>query len=188
MLRNIIATITLFGGVTMQIETPDYKVIKKEGSIEIREYDSMLIARTRIENGYRESTYTGFRRIADYIFGGNDQNMKINMTAPVISDSPVNNEGQYEVLFVMPKKHTMNSLPKPVSNNVIIEERKLGKVAVLRFGGWATERRSKYYHDKLIQLLKLKNIVPKPQAMVAQYNSPFALPPFRRNEIIISIE
>ena len=30
--------------------------------------------------------------------------MKINMTAPVISDSPVNNEGQYEVLFVMPKK------------------------------------------------------------------------------------
>ena len=99
MLRNIIAIITLFGGVTMQIETPDYKVIKKEGRIEIREYDSMLIARTKIENGYRESTYTGFRRIADYIFGGIDQNMKINMTAPVISDNPVNSEGQYEVLF-----------------------------------------------------------------------------------------
>ena len=82
----------------------------------------------------------------------------------------------------------MNSLPKPVSNNVIIEERKLGKVAVLRFGGWSTERRSKYYHDKLIKLLKLKNIVPKPQAMVAQYNSPFALPPFRRNEILVSIK
>jgi len=170
------------------IEMPEYKVIIKEGPFEIREYDSMIIARTQIENSYRESTYTGFRRIADYIFGGNDQNMKINMTAPVISDSPVNNEGKYEVLFVMPKKHTMNSLPKPVSSNVIIEERKLGKVAVLQFGGWATERRSKYFHHKLIQLLQLKNIVPKRQAIVAQYNSPFALPPFRRNEIIISIE
>tara|TARA_B110001454_G_C12511994_1_gene347231 strand:- start:3 stop:578 length:576 start_codon:yes stop_codon:yes gene_type:complete len=170
------------------IEMPEYKVIIKEGPFEIREYDSMIIARTQIENGYRESTYTGFRRIADYIFGGNDQNMKINMTAPVISDSPVNNEGKYEVLFVMPKKHTMNSLPKPVSSNVIIEERKLGKVSVLQFGGWATERRSKYFHHKLIQLLQLKNIIPKRQAIVAQYNSPFALPPFRRNEIIISIE
>ena len=170
------------------IEMPEYKVIIKEGPFEIREYDSMIIARTQIENSYRESTYTGFRRIADYIFGGNDQNMKINMTAPVISDSPVNNEGKYEVLFVMPKKHTLNSLPKPVSSNVIIEERKLGKVSVLQFGGWATERRSKYFHHKLIQLLQLKNIVPKRGAIVAQYNSPFALPPFRRNEIIISIE
>ena len=160
------------------IEMPEYKVIIKEGPFEIREYDSMIIARTQIENSYR----------ADYIFGGNDQNMKINMTAPVISDSPVNNEGKYEVLFVMPKKHTLNSLPKPVSSNVIIEERKLGKVAVLQFGGWATERRSKYFHHKLIQLLQLKNIVPKRGAIVAQYNSPFALPPFRRNEIIISIE
>jgi hypothetical protein len=188
MFRNIIAIITFFGGVTMQIETPDYKVIKKDGPIEIREYESMIVARTQIENGYRESTYTGFRRIANYIFGGNDKNMKINMTAPVIADSPVDNEGHYEVLFVMPKKHTLNSLPRPFSSNVIIEERKLGRVAVLRFGGWATENRSKYFHDKLIQLLKQKNIVPKGHAMVAQYNSPFALPPFRRNEIIVSIE
>ena len=31
-------------------------------------------------------------------------------------------------------------------------------------------------------------MIPERQAIVAQYNSPFALPPFRRDEIIISIE
>jgi|TARA_B100001146_G_scaffold57164_1_gene50196 hypothetical protein len=180
--------ITLFGGVTMQIETPDYKVIKNDGVVEIREYSSMFIARTEINNGYRESTYTGFRRIANYIFGGNDQKMEISMTAPVISNSPVGNSGHYEVLFMMPKKYKLETLPQPNLSDVKLEERTLGRVAVLRFGGWATEQRAWYYHEKLEAYLKENKIKTMGNFMVAQYNSPWALPPFRRNEIIVSIE
>ena len=51
----------------------------------------MIIAITNINSNYRQSTSTGFRRIANYIFGGNEENMEIAMTAPVISSSPVNN-------------------------------------------------------------------------------------------------
>ena len=75
-----------------EIETPEYQLLEKSGQFEIRMYEPMIIAITNINSNYRESTYTGFRRIANYIFGGNDQNMEIAMTAPVISSSPVNND------------------------------------------------------------------------------------------------
>ena len=59
-----------------EIETPEYQLLEKSGQFEIRMYEPMIIAITNISSNYRESTYTGFRRIANYIFGGNDQNME----------------------------------------------------------------------------------------------------------------
>ena len=80
------------------LETPNYRVIKKSGSYEVREYEPMIIARTLVRSDYKEATYTGFRRIANYIFGGNEKNMEIAMTAPVLSNSPVDVDSEYERL------------------------------------------------------------------------------------------
>ena len=44
----------------MSIETPQYKLIKKEGGFEIRSYDEMVVARTSVNSDYKESTLTGF--------------------------------------------------------------------------------------------------------------------------------
>ena len=44
----------------MSIETPQYKLIKKEGNFEIRSYDEMVVARTSVNSDYKESTLTGF--------------------------------------------------------------------------------------------------------------------------------
>ena len=63
----------------------------------------MVIARTQVRSDYSEATSRGFRRIANYIFGGNDANTEIAMTAPVITGSPVDANGNYEIAFVMPK-------------------------------------------------------------------------------------
>ena len=70
------------------IETPNYKLVKKYKNFEIRDYDKMIVAHTKIKRKFRESTNTGFRRIANYIFGGNDQSMEIAMTAPVLTKFP----------------------------------------------------------------------------------------------------
>ena len=37
----------------MAIETPNFKLIKKEGEFEIREYEPMIIAMTKVKSGYR---------------------------------------------------------------------------------------------------------------------------------------
>ena len=171
----------------MAIETPNFKLIKKEGEFEIREYEPMIIAMTKVKSEYREASSTGFRRIANYIFGGNQKQMEIKMTAPVITDVP-NVKGMYDILFVMPSQHKFDDLPIPDNDNVELKVKELGKTAVIEFGGWATESRATHYKEKLEQFIETSGYEINSDYMVAQYNSPWALPPFRRNEIIIMIK
>ena len=171
----------------MAIETPDYNLLDSQGRFELREYKSFLVAKTTVENDYKEATIAGFRKVANYIFGGNESQLSIAMTAPVIANVP-NERDIYDIVFVMPKKHTLSSLPTPNDNQVKIETRNLGKTAVVKFGGWATKSRTKYYKKQLEKYLRNNAYIGKGDFLVAQYNSPWALPPFRRNEVLISIE
>jgi hypothetical protein len=95
----------------MSIETPIYELISKEDSFEIRSYSDMIIAKTNVQSDYKGSISTGFRRIESYIFGGNDKEMKIAMTAPVIAECPSKDLSSYTVSFVMPKEHSLGGLP-----------------------------------------------------------------------------
>lgn len=113
--------------------------------------------------------------------------MKISMTAPVISDCPSRNEKPYEILFVMPKEHSLEDLPKANTELISIEKESLGEVAVLVFGGWATETRSLNYQKKLLAFINKQSLKYKGSFMIAQYNSPWALPPFRKNEAMVRI-
>ena len=171
----------------MAIETPKYTLVKKENGFEIRQYDSMIIATTSVRSDYSDAASTGFRRIASYIFGGNSASMSIEMTAPVLTNTP-DPEDIYEIQFVMPSEHSMEDLPQPNSQNVTLKKVNLGKTAVLRFGGWATKDRASHYQNKLSDLLIASGYKVDGTFMVAQYNSPWAIPPFRKNEIIVQIK
>jgi len=171
----------------MALETPEYELISKHDGFEIRRYSEMIIATTSVKADYKSSTSSGFRRIANYIFGDNDKAMKIAMTAPVISDCPYEGLKTYNISFVMPKEHAMKDLPKANTSHVSIKKEALGEVAVLAFGGWATESRSMSYQEKLAMLLQQNNIDTQGGFMVAQFNSPYALPMFRKNELMVRI-
>ena len=171
----------------MAIETPKHTLVKKENGFEIRQYDSMIIATTSVRSDYSDAASTGFRRIASYIFGGNSASMSIEMTAPVLTNTP-DPEDIYEIQFVMPSEHSMEDLPQPNSQNVTLKKVNLGKTAVMRFGGWATKERASHYQDKLSDLLTANGYTVNGTFMVAQYNSPWAIPPFRKNEIIVQIK
>tara|TARA_B100000927_G_scaffold164725_1_gene132724 strand:+ start:548 stop:1129 length:582 start_codon:yes stop_codon:yes gene_type:complete len=189
---NRISLATLFSisiiilNKAMAIETPKHTLIKKENGFEIREYEPMIIAKTSVRSDYSDAASTGFRRIASYIFGGNSASMSIKMTAPVLTNSP-DPEDIYEIQFVMPSEHSMEDLPQPNSQNVTLKKVNLGRTAVLRFGGWATKDRASHYQNKLSDLLTATGHTVNGTFMVAQYNSPWAIPPFRKNEIIVQI-
>ena len=177
----------LIFNLIMAIETPDYNLLDSEGKFELREYDSFIVAKTTVHNDYKEATVAGFRKIANYIFGGNQRKLSIAMTAPVIANVP-NEKGSYDIIFVMPKKHTLSSLPIPNNNQVKLETHSLGKTAVVKFGGWATKSRAEYYKKQLEEFLKKNEYSWEGDILVAQYNSPYALPPFRKNEILVKIK
>jgi hypothetical protein len=87
----------------------------------------------------------------------------------------------------MPSEYSLESLPNPNLQNVKIEREKLGMIAAMRFGGWATEKRSMRFIEALMDQLKDKDIQIIGDVRVAQYNGPTTIPPFRKNEILIPV-
>ena len=179
--------ISLILNILMALETPKYKVIEKDSNIEIRLYEKFTVAKTNVQSNYESATSKGFRIIANYIFGGNEKNMEIPMTAPVISTSPSIFPSSYDIMFFMPSEHSRESLPNPNLSTVKIEDVNFGKIASIKFGGWATNDNCIKYHKKLKEYLDGRSVNYSREFLVAQYNSPWAIPPFRKNEILVKI-
>ena len=164
---------------------PPYKLIEKSNNIQIREYQNILIASTKKKSPYNAATSSGFRTLANYIFGANKEQVKMPMTAPVFTTIPGNES--ISISFVMPSKYLKNDLPRPFSNDIEFKNLELGMTAVIQFGMWATPERILKMKSKLEKYLDTNNLEPSSDYLVAQYNSPWTLPPFRRNEILVSI-
>jgi len=164
---------------------PPFKLIERVNNIQIREYQNILIAITKKQSPYNAATSLGFRTLANYIFGANKEQVKMPMTAPVFTTIP--GSESIGISFVMPSKYSKNDLPKPISNDIEFKNLELGMTAVIQFGMWATPERIVKMKTKLVKYLDANNLEPSSEYLVAQYNSPWTLPPFRRNEILVSI-
>lgn len=169
---------------TNKTEEQKYTVIQKDTDFEIRFYPSTTIATINSNaKTYKELSGPGFRKLAGYIFGGNETNTSISMTSPVHMDI---NDSVSTMSFVMPSSYNQENLPKPNDPNVFLQKTKDEYVAVIQFGGFASEKDMLYYTDKLQGILKEKGITSYGHARFLGYNPPFQLIN-RRNEIIVSI-
>ena len=182
--KSFIYLILLSMALSDSYKEPQYNLIKKDGKIEIRQYSEYVIAKTSINQGDLEENNNMFRTLAGYIFGGNVNNQSIPMTAPVITK---NNGPNYEMIFFMLDANQPNELPYPNNQNIVLEMMDIGKVVTITFGMWATESRVEYYKDLLDKYIIQNNLKVESGLMVAQYNSPWAIPPFRKNELIYKL-
>lgn len=165
------------------IEIPKYRVVKQLGDVEIREYPSLILAQTSLnKSDYDAEGSNGFRTVAGYIFGGNQSQQKIAMTAPVImkmGDSA-------SMSFVMPSEYEMNDLPIPSSNRVKLVQEEPKLLAVIRFGGYSNSEKIKEYGDKLMAAIKANNLEHKGELLYMGYNAPWDVV-YRRNEVAIEL-
>ena len=170
---------------TSSIETQKYRVVKKEDGFEIRFYPKATFATIRSSgSNYKQVASGGFRKLAGYIFGGNDQNKSIAMTAPVRMEM---SEKGSAMSFVMPEKYDMASLPKPKDATVEIKQSEPVYAAVITFGGYANDEKINDYNNKLVALLDKKKIKIIGRFNFLGYNAPFQFIG-RKNEISIPIE
>ena len=166
-------------------EEQNYTVIQKDQDFEIRFYPSSTLATIKSNaKTYKDLSGPGFRKLAGYIFGGNEDKTQIAMTAPVQMDI---NNAVSTMSFVMPSSYNQTTLPKPNNPDVILEETTDEYVGAIQFGGFASDSELKFYSEKLRNILKQKGIKTYGNARFLGYNPPFQLVG-RRNEIIISIE
>jgi len=170
---------------TNKTEEQKYSLVRKYKEFEIRFYPSATIATINSNaKTYRDLSGPGFRKLAGYIFGGNEANTKISMTTPVQMDI---SDSVSTMSFVMPSAYTKENLPKPNDPNVHIKNTADEYVAVIRFGGYASDNDLKFYSEKLQNLLKENGITSFGNYRFLGYNPPFQFIG-RRNEIIVSVE
>lgn len=166
-------------------EEQKYTVILKEKDFEIRFYPATTVATINSSaKTYRDLSGWGFRKLAGYIFGGNETNTSIAMTSPVHMN--INDSGS-NMSFVMPSAYNEENLPKPNDPNVLIQKTSDEYVAVIRFSGFASDKDMKVYADKLHDILEEKGITSYGNTRYLGYNPPYQLIN-RRNEIVVSVD
>jgi hypothetical protein len=186
----------------MSIETPKFNIVQKDGKFEIREYQEYINASVEIESDYKSALNEGFRILADYIFGNNRAKSRIDMTAPVtekagkskriemtvpVTSSKLGESKKYLVSFTMPGKYTLESLPEPTNRTISIYKVAPHKAVALKFSGYVNEKTTANKTQDLEEWLKKSDLQAKDDFMVAQYNPPWILGPFRKNEIIAKL-
>ena len=163
------------------IEEPVYQVEKawEAEQIEIRAYAPRIMAVT----GMNEDSDSGFRVLAGYIFGGNAEEQKIAMTAPVQQTMA----GEKEMAFMMPAEYALKDLPQPEDQRVSFREAPAYTAAVIQFSGWASAEKADENWQQLRRFLIAEGIDITGEPTLNQYNPPWTLPFMRRNEIIVPV-
>jgi len=200
------AALSMVMGVAMANEEPRYELIKKEKDFELRRYQPMIIAEVLVTGTLSEASNKGFRQIADFIFGNNEdpvkrQSEKIAMTAPVTMEAdtsskiamtaPVTMEGSggaWKMAFVMPSKFTMDTLPKPKNPNVTIKQMPAQQLAVVTFSGWVDEEKLAAQTTRLNEWMAKNGLKSSGSVQLSRYNPPWTLPFWRRNEVWVKLD
>lgn len=173
--------------------------ILRQTSITIEDYPSMLFAEVEIPGPRKQAIREGFKILANYIFGNNisvkicekttspkdEFSEKIAMTAPVIQEK---HDNHWKVRFSMPKKYTLETLPRPCSKKIHIVSYPPKKFAVIRFSGFMNDKNIEQRTLELRTYILSKKFKPIGEVILAFYNPPWTLPFLRRNEILIEIQ
>jgi SOUL heme-binding protein len=173
-----------WGPIMSNVEQAKYKVLSKYGAFEIREYEPHIVAKVSVEGEREYAINTGFKMIADYIFGNNKENIKVDMTTPVMQQQ---NSEKWNVQFVMPEQHSLGTLPTPNNDSVKLQEIGIKTYGVIRFSGIIDQNTIKYNTDELHGFLKSEKLISQAPAIYAFYNPPWTLPFLRRNEVMLEI-
>jgi hypothetical protein len=163
------------------IEEPAYTVERawEAEQIEIRSYAPRIMALTTMQG----DEDNGFSVLAGYIFGGNAEEQKIAMTAPVQQSM----EGEREMAFMMPAEYALEDLPTPEDQRVLFREAPAYTAAVIQFSGWASPEKADDNWQQLRRFLIAEGIDITGDPTLNQYNPPWTLPFMRRNEIIVPV-
>lgn len=169
----------------LKTENQKYRLVRKEAKFEIRFYPAATFAKIYSQGtNYQSVASSGFRKLAGYIFGGNDQGKSIAMTSPVRME--IGNQGS-TMSFVMPEKYKESDLPKPKDSGVHIVKSNPQYVAVIRFGGYADDEKITEKRDELLALIQKKGIKVAGEYSFLGYNAPFQFWG-RKNEVVIPVE
>ena len=178
---------------------PPHEVLKRDGKIEVRQYQTQVIAETFVSEEYDRAGTAGFRRLAGYIFGGNREKEQIAMTAPVLQEprsrqiamtAPVLQEKTKDgwwMAFILPTDITMANAPQPDNPDVKLRELPAKKLVSLQYSGWNSPEKMQAQAETLSDWIEKQGLEPVRPPQMASYDPPWTLWFLRRNEVQIEV-
>jgi len=212
-LTFLVAGCSVFGGKAA--EEPAYRVVERDGEIEVREYSGYAVAETAVDAPFDKATGVGFRRLFAYISGANRTSAEIEMTAPVLtkpkgekiamaapvlaqprndmrgptaSSLTLDGEQTWTIAFVLPMSLTAASAPAPTKPSVTLRDVAPRRVASIRFSGRFGNAAAEEKRRLLAAWLASRGIAHKGDWQFAGYNPPWTVPALRRNEVLVTLE
>jgi len=189
-------------GIRVGTEEPHYLATPVGDDVELRQYGPRIAAETTVAADEDRARSIGFRRLASYIFGANHRDEKIAMTAPVAQQGGRNgdeiamtapvaqsrqSDDRWTIRFFMPSKWSLDTLPKPDSDDVTLVTVPGETVAVLRFSGDRRAAAVSAKTNELLEILRDKRIDVVGEPVAWFYDPPWTLPFLRRNEIAVPV-
>ena len=185
-------------------EEPNYSVLQQEDQFEVREYESLVIAETLVDERFDAAGNIAFGRLFGYISGDNAAALEIAMTAPVMARDENRSSGEkismtapvtgqqtaegWRFAFVLPSEYTLASAPVPNDPEVTLGQVPARKVAVVRYSGSWSETTYAENLGLLQQWMRQNRLEAASLPRVAGYDPPWTLPFLRRNEVMIDIK
>lgn len=169
-----------------QTEEPDFAVVRTDGDFELRDYPALVVAEVSHAGTRERASGASFRRLAAYIFAQDrpEGGEKIAMTAPVLQDEP--RPGQWRMRFVMPAKHTLETLP-PAPADITLTKTPARRMGALRFSGNGSGADLALMEARLREWIAAQRLMPAGEAEFAFYDAPMIPGPLRRNEVLIPV-
>jgi hypothetical protein len=185
----------------MAIEEPAYEVLLETKHYEIRRYEPYIVAEVDVDADFKRAGNSAFRVLAGYIFGDNEPQQKMQMTAPVestegvrmnmtapVTSQPSDGDGPFTYAFVMERKYTMETLPKPSNPDIRLVQRPQRVMAVHRYSGGWSEGRYEEHKKVLLDALAIDRVQTIGMPVFARYNAPYTPWFMRRNEVMIEVD
>lgn len=181
------------------IEEPAYQVVRQLGEVEVRQYAPYVVAEVLVAGPADDAGSQAFPILAGYIFGKNQGERKLAMTAPVTQaaapvklamTAPVTQaaaEGGQVVQFVLPREVTLATAPVPTDARVTVREVPGRQVAVIRYSGFWSQANYTEHLDKLTTRLRDAGIAWTGEPVLSRYDPPITPWFLRRNEIWLTL-
>jgi SOUL heme-binding protein len=182
------------------IEEPAFEVVRQlNDRVELRRYAPYVVAEVLVPGPAEDAGNQAFPILAGYIFGKNQGERKLEMTAPVTQaaapvklpmTAPVTQApaaGGFIVQFVLPRSVTLATAPQPLDTRVKLREVPPSRVAAIRFSGFWSDAN---YNEHLALLQAALKDAAQPwtgDPVYARYNAPITPWFMRRNEIWLAL-
>ncbi|HEY0467562.1 MAG TPA: heme-binding protein [Polyangiaceae bacterium] len=169
-------------------EEASYQVESADGDFEVRQYAPRVQAETVLNAApWEQSLNEGFRRLANYIFGGNARHQKIAMTAPVMVTVGATDRATRTVAFKMPDSEPFETLPAPSDRQITLRRIPARRVAALSYRGRYGREIPAKQRQELLTYVRAAGLLPIGEVTFAGYDAPSTLPWLRRNEIQVEL-